>query len=93
MRHGKSLTSVARHSRHVSGEAATAPRRHSRRHAFSLLEMTVVIGIIMVLLTMSVVGYRYLEASAARNRTRVAMHDLEGMVAELDRTGGDSASA
>jgi type II secretory pathway pseudopilin PulG len=50
--------------------------------------MTVVIGIIMVLLTMSVIGYRYIEASAARHRTRAALHDLEGMTAELDRTGG-----
>jgi hypothetical protein len=50
--------------------------------------MTVVIGIIMLLLTISVIAYRYIEASAARNRTRAALHDLEAMTAELDRTGG-----
>jgi len=63
-------------------------RIRSRQHGFSLLELTVVIGIIMLLLTLSVVGYRYLEASAARNRTRTVLHDLEAMTAELDRTGG-----
>jgi type II secretory pathway pseudopilin PulG len=67
---------------------AQSTHRRSRRRGFSLLEMTVVIGIIMLLLTMAVVGYRYVEASAAKSRTRTVLHDLDAMVAELDRTGG-----
>ncbi len=82
-----SLPAFPRQSLFVAGPLAPG-RRRSRGHGFSLLELTVVIGIIMVLLTLSVVGYRYLEASASRNRTRTVLHDLEGMTAELDRTGG-----
>jgi len=63
-------------------------RSRRPRRGFSLLELTVVIGIIMILLTMSVIGYRYIEATSAKSRTRAALHDLEGMTAELDRTGG-----
>ena len=62
--------------------------RRLRRGGFTLLEMTVVIGLIMFLLTLSVIGYRFLEASASRQRTRTVLHNAEAMLAELDRTGG-----
>jgi type II secretory pathway pseudopilin PulG len=57
------------------------------RSGFSLLEMTVVIGIIMLLMAIAIIGYRYIESKNAGDATRTALHNADSMVAELDRTG------
>jgi prepilin-type N-terminal cleavage/methylation domain-containing protein len=59
-----------------------------RREGFTLLEMIVTIGIILVLLAIAVVGYRSLDASASKKDTAIALTNLQAMVGELESTAG-----
>jgi type II secretory pathway pseudopilin PulG len=64
---------------------------HRRRSGFTLLELLVVIGIIMVLMAMAVIGYNVVERSAAGRETKTTLADLHGMLAELDAAVGSTA--
>jgi type II secretory pathway pseudopilin PulG len=63
------------------------PVKHPRR-GFSLIEILVVIGIIMILIGLLVVGYRHLNASAARKETVVELHICRGMLTEYENHNG-----
>ena len=52
-----------------------------------MIEMTVVIGVMMLLMAIAVVGYRYVQSKSASDQTRIYLHNAEGLVTELDRTG------
>ncbi len=59
-----------------------------RRSGFSLIELLVVIGIILVLVGMAMVGYNQLDRTAAGRSTRTMLHNLTAMQAELDAEAG-----
>lgn len=58
------------------------------RKGFTLIELLVVIGVILVLVGMAVVGYNQLDRTAAGRATRVTLHTLASMEAELDAEAG-----
>jgi prepilin-type N-terminal cleavage/methylation domain-containing protein len=62
-----------------------------RRNAFTLIEMLVVIGIILILMVLAVVGYQVVEKSAAANQTKVTLNNLNSMLSELDAAAGATA--
>jgi prepilin-type N-terminal cleavage/methylation domain-containing protein len=58
------------------------------RRGFTLLEMIVAIGIILILLAIGLIGYRALDASASRKETNSTLANLQATVAELESTAG-----
>lgn len=46
------------------------------------------IGVILVLISISVIGYQVVERSAAANQTKVTLEALNSMIAELDANAG-----
>ena len=64
--------------------------RRSRR-GFTLIEMLAVIGVMMILMAMSIIGYQVVERSAAANQTRVTLTNLNAMLSEMDADAGSSA--
>lgn len=62
-----------------------------RRSGFTLLEILIVIGVILVLMSLAVISYQVVERAAARNQTKVTLDNLNAMLAELDATAGSSA--
>lgn len=62
-----------------------------RRSGFTLIEMLVVIGVILILMLMSVIGYQVVERSAAANQTRTTLENLNAMLSELDAAAGSTA--
>jgi len=67
------------------------PHTNRRRTGFTLLELLVVIGIIMVLMAMAVIGYNVVERSAAGKETKTTLADLHAMLADLDAAEGSTA--
>jgi prepilin-type N-terminal cleavage/methylation domain-containing protein len=61
--------------------------RHARR-GFTLIEVLVVIGIILVLVGMLVWGFRHVNATAAHKETVVELHVLKGMLADYESHNG-----
>ena len=61
--------------------------RHARR-GFTLIEVLVVIGIILVLVGMLVWGFRHVNATAAHKETVVELHVLKGMLADYEKNDG-----
>lgn len=60
-----------------------------RRSAFTLLEILVVIGIILVLVGMAVIGFNQLDRNANGKSTRVTLGNLQSLLTEFDaETGG-----
>lgn len=62
-----------------------------RRSGFTLLEILVVIGIILVLISIAVISYQVVERSAASRQTKVTLENLNSMLAELDASAGSNA--
>jgi len=62
------------------------PRRtpHRRRLAFTLIELLIVMGIIVILVGLLFAALKYARNSAAQSRTRAQLDTLRGMLAELD---------
>lgn len=61
--------------------------RHPRR-GFTLIELVIVIGIIMILMGLLVVGYRHINATAARRETVAELHVLRGMLQDYENHAG-----
>ena len=62
--------------------------RHARRRGFTLIELLVVIGIIMILVGLLVVGFRHINATAARKETIAELHSCRGMLTEYESRNG-----
>lgn len=56
----------------------------TQRKAFTLVELMVAIGIIVVLIGLATVGLRYATAQSEANATKIAMENLKSMLAELE---------
>lgn len=65
--------------------------RRRKRSAFTLIEMLVVIGVILILVSMSVLGYDVVERAAAGNQTKTTLANLNAMLSELDADAGSGA--
>lgn len=61
--------------------------RHPRR-GFTIIELVIVIGIIMILMGLLVVGYRHIQATAARRETVAELHICRGMLQEYESRDG-----
>jgi prepilin-type N-terminal cleavage/methylation domain-containing protein len=74
-------------------QAAAAHRRRRRtgHSGFTLIEMLIVIGIILVLITIGVIGYRSMERTAAINGTKTSLGAAEGMLKTLVGSGTPNA--
>ena len=64
--------------------------RHGRR-GFTLIEILVVIGIILVLMSMVVLGFRHLNYTAARRETIAELHLCRDLLTEYENTAGLNA--
>jgi prepilin-type N-terminal cleavage/methylation domain-containing protein len=62
--------------------------RKSPRRGFTLLELLVVIGIILLLVSIVVFGLRHVNAAAARHETIAEMNICEGMLKEYQSING-----
>ena len=78
---------INRQPHSIVGKVNSKKRLRPSRRGFTMLEMVTVIGIILLLLTMAVIGFRYVEYSNSRNRTRVALHDANGFITAIDGVG------
>lgn len=56
----------------------------TQRKAFTLVELMVAIGIIVVLIGLATVGLRYATSQSQANATKVALENLKSMMAELE---------
>jgi prepilin-type N-terminal cleavage/methylation domain-containing protein len=65
--------------------------RRLDRNAFSLIEMLVVIGIILLLLTIGVLGFRHIERSNAEKQTKTTLAAADSMVQEMNAIGSLAA--
>lgn len=68
--------------------ADRSPERGRRRGGFTLMEIMVVVGIILLLMSLGVVGYRSLDRTAALRQTRVTLSNAQAMVATYEATNG-----
>lgn len=59
-----------------------------RHRAFTLVELIVVMGILMILIGLVMVGMRALDTSAKQKATKSALETAKSMLAELDTAGG-----
>lgn len=63
-------------------------KRRRARRGFSMLEMMVVLGIMLLLMVLGVAGYRTLDRAAALRATHAALGNAQGLVTELEANGG-----
>lgn len=69
----------------------TAVRPPSRRRTgFSLIEILIAIGVILVLMTIGIYGYRSLEDSGARKQTIATLASAASLLKEMNSTGAYS---
>jgi type II secretory pathway pseudopilin PulG len=64
--------------------------RH-RKRGFSLLELLIVIGVMMVLMAMAVISYNLISRSVASRQTRTTLENLKAMLDELNAEAGPDA--
>lgn len=60
----------------------------TKRNAFTLIELIIVISIIAILIGLLVVGLQYVGASSREKSTRVTLANLQSMLTELEITAG-----
>lgn len=74
----------------TEGHRPTYHRSRPRRRpgGFSLLELLVAIGVILVLMGIAVVGFNAFDRGASEKQTRVTMENLRGMLAAYERQVG-----
>lgn len=61
-------------------------RKHNQ--AFTMIELLVVIGILVVLMGIALVAFHGVSGGAKKRQTETIMHDLKGMLAELEAANG-----
>ncbi len=66
----------------------TAPKR--ARRGFTLIEILVVIGIILILLGMVVLGFRHLDAVASKRDTIAELHVCRDLLTEYEKLNGNA---
>lgn len=59
-----------------------------QKRGFTLIEMLVVIGVIMILVALLVVGFRHINATAARKDTTVELHVCRALLTEYENHNG-----
>jgi prepilin-type N-terminal cleavage/methylation domain-containing protein len=64
--------------------AREKPRRGLRRSGFTLIEMMTAVGIILLLVAMSIYGFRHLNRSAKDNSTKTALAMLQALTTEME---------
>src|SRR3954469_22812413 len=57
-----------------------------RRHAFTMIELVIVIAIILILLGLVIVGMKYVGASSKKGTAKVTLENLRSMYAAYDAT-------
>ncbi|HWE02008.1 MAG TPA: type II secretion system protein [Tepidisphaeraceae bacterium] len=57
---------------------------HNRRRGFTLIELMVVLGIMLLLITLAVLGYQHLDKVASENTTRTRLELLASLQAEFE---------
>src|SRR2546421_9401635 len=65
----------------------TMKRPSYRNSGFTLIEILVVIGIILVLIGIVFVALKHVSRSATENATKIDLQNLQSMLAELENAG------
>lgn len=68
-------------------QSRVAIKRPSPRRGFTLLEMLVAIGIILVLVTIAVLAFQALDRSASQRSTRATLQTAQSMIAAYESGG------
>ena len=71
-----------------SGSAGAQYAMTCTRRGFSLIELLVVIGILLVLLGLATWGISAAQRSGRTQQTHIALSNLKGMYTEMDVSGG-----
>src|SRR5205809_2722645 len=69
-----------------SGGAFRSIESMRRRHAFTMIELVIVIAIILILLGLVIVGMKYIGASSKRGTAKVTLENLRSMYGAYDAT-------
>src|SRR3712207_6549923 len=69
-----------------TGRGATAV--NVSRRGFTLIEILVTIGIILVLVSIVAVGITYVTKAGKNNSAKVSLNNMRGMIAELEMAAG-----
>lgn len=81
---------------HVAIRPLNNTRRHVRprpgRRAFTLMEMMIAIGVILILLGIGVMGFRALDKNAAQRATQATLDTAAGLLTEYEATGKPAAT-
>ena len=74
------------------GDAAARPRRSPvrcrRRRGFTMIEITVVIGILLILISIAAIAYKTVGNPASVRSTQVTLQNLQGQLAEYEAAAG-----
>lgn len=71
--------------------ASPFPADHARRRqraGFTMIELMVVMGVIVVLIAVAAVGYRHLATGGQENQTKVTLELLKNMLGAYERDAG-----
>jgi len=70
--------------------ARTAVACRRRRRGFSLIEILIAIGVILILMGIGIYGYKSLEESGSRKQTMATLASAAGLLKEMNSTGSYS---